>query len=401
MLMKVLSIFFHPGVNFTALGGAERRFFEVMKVWIKKGVRVTVIDSNPDLLTEEMENLEVIDLPAPFHYRGMNLLLMYFEWVSWALKACLLCPSILRKGGFNVILSPNNTLPTLLVAYFMHLTSRLPLCIIVHHMDFPFQNKRVSFRSVYYLYRKAQYNGLISFIKTVAFFCMLGIIRRSNVCIAVSNFTAEFLVANGVFGNKVFVSGNGVNVDYIDSFEVKGKMFDGIFVGRIARDKGIFDLVKAWERVVERKKESKLVIVGSGPDFVKLKKIVEKERLERNIVIKGRCDDEVMYSLMKASRVFILPSMFEGWGITLAEALACGLPVICYDIPALCEVFGECDSVFFVKMGNVNMLTEAIFRVLDHGDLDSFTRISRDFVKRFSWENVAFNDLRIIGKMVL
>jgi len=399
--MRIFSIFFHPGVNFTALGGAERRFFEVLKIWIKKGVEITIVYSDINSLDKQFVNCEMISLSSPLSYRGENLLFMYLKWFLWIFRACLLCPLMARKREYDVILSPNNTLPILIVTYFTHLISRLPLCVVVHHMDFPFRNTRASFWSVYRLYRKVRYSRLVSFVKTMAFFVTLSIIKRSDTCIAVSKFTANFLVINGVLKDKIFVNGNGVKVDYIDSIKVEeGKIYDGIFVGRIARDKGIFDLIESWKKLVAKKSGSKLVVIGSGPDFSELKKTIESIELGGTVIIKGRCSDESMYHLMKASRVFILPSLFEGWGISVAEALACGLPVICYDIPALREVFSECDSVFFVKPGDVNMLTEVIMRVLECGDLKKIARVSQEFVRRFDWGEVAVNDLQIIRKML-
>lgn len=81
--------------------------------------------------------------------------------------------------------------------------------------------------------------------------------------------------------------------------------------------------------------------------------MIAEDRLEHNILIYGRCSDVKLYSLLKSSKVFIFPSFFEGWGIVVAEALACGLPVVAYDIPAIRENFGSCKNVFLMPIGDI------------------------------------------------
>jgi glycosyltransferase involved in cell wall biosynthesis len=109
----------------------------------------------------------------------------------------------------------------------------------------------------------------------------------------------------------------------------------------------------------------------------------------------GPCGDDELFRLMKSSKVFILPSLFEGWGISIAEALACGLPVICYDIPAVREVFGACKSVFLVPAKNINKLTSTILEVMN-ANIKELAIFSKEYVKSFSWNAVALKDLKII-----
>jgi glycosyltransferase involved in cell wall biosynthesis len=138
------------------------------------------------------------------------------------------------------------------------------------------------------------------------------------------------------------------------------------------------------------------VVIGSGPDIEGVKERVEELGLSRHVIVKGRCTDEEMYRLMKTSEMFVFPSMFEGWGLAVAEALACGLPVVCYDIPALREVFGGCTSVFFVPVRHVEALVEAILKVAEINREGILTGASMRFVERFKWSRVAEQDLRVL-----
>jgi glycosyltransferase involved in cell wall biosynthesis len=220
------------------------------------------------------------------------------------------------------------------------------------------------------------------------------------MCITVSNYTARFLVKNGISRDKIRVSGNGVDVDLIEQVKPEKKVYDGIFVGRISRDKGIFDLVQIWQKIATWKPDSRLVVVGQGPDLPKLKEVVDSSCVSSNIMLKGSCSDAELYALVKASKVFLFPSRFEGWGLAVGEALGAGLPVVCYDIPALREVFGECRSVFFTRVGDVERFAQTVEKIFEENCLTKLEAASKEFARRFNWEEVALKDLDTIEDLV-
>jgi len=398
--MRIFSVFFHPALNFTAVGGAEKRFIEVLKVWTTKGADVTVIDPYPEIMSKSGVDCEVIKVQTPFRYSGKGLFSIYLEWILWTIRACFVCPSLIKRRDYDSILVPINTLPGLAVAYLLRLVSGVPLCIIVHHLDFPYVNVRASLASTYRVYRGVRFSVPAAFAKALAFLLILAFIKRSEACITVSNYTAKLLLRNGARQYKIHVSGNGVDTSLIERFSPTMKLYDGVFVGRVSRDKGVFALVKIWKQIILKRPESKLLMIGTGPDFSKLKELTENSNLAANIILKGRCEDSELYTLMKASRVFAFPSMFEGWGLAVGEALACGLPVVCYDIPALREIFGACSSVFFVPIGDTEIFTETVEKILHDGDFDELETISKEYVKRFTWKRVALNDLQIVENLI-
>jgi glycosyltransferase involved in cell wall biosynthesis len=398
--VRILAVFFHPGANFTAVGGAEKRFLQVLKVWNQKDVEVIVAESNPKLVSSRSSHFETIEISGPISASGKGLYSIYLEWVLWVAKACLRCPSIAERRKPDVILASNNTLPNLLVAYFAHFLSRVPLVVTVHHFDFPELEKEVNVASTYRVYKKAGFSSSVAFIKALTFSMMLALVKRSDRCITVSNYTARFLLKNGISRDKVCVSGNGVDIDLIEQVKPERKVYDGIFVGRISRDKGIFDLVQIWRRVTARKPESKLVVVGKGPDLLKLEDAIEDNNMSTNMILTGSCRNAELYALLKASKVFLFPSRFEGWGLAVGEALGAGLPVVCYDIPTLREVFGECRSVFFTRVGDVERFAQTVVKISEENGLAELEAVSKEFAQRFNWEEVALKDLDAIEDLV-
>lgn len=398
--IRILSVFFHPNPSVSAVGGAEKRFIETLKIFREKGVKITVVEPDQGLLSCSSINCEIRRLSGPFRYSGNAWFGIYVEWILWTLKAWVRCVGIVHSGMYDLILTPNDTLPNLIPAYFAHLASHLPLCVVTHCAELQSRDSDLNFFMVFRAYRKVGYDKLTSLLKTLAFFAVLALLKRSDACIAVSNSTAKVLVKMGLPRNRVHVSGNAVDLSYINSFRYEGdKLHDGVFVGRISKEKGVFCLVEAWRKIVQVRRNAQLLIIGSGPEIDNVIRSVKNHDLEKNVIVKGYCSDKEMYTLMKASKTFVLPSVFEGWGLAVAEALTCGLPVICYDIPALREIFGGCGSVFFIPAGDVDSLASTVLEVLAISETARLAETSTTYVKRFDWKRVARKDLQIVSKL--
>lgn len=149
--------------------------------------------------------------------------------------------------------------------------------------------------------------------------------------VAVSPSTARALEGLGVPA-PVPVVPNGIDLSRIAAIAPAAESSDVIFTGRLIREKNVDLLLRALVPVREEVPDLRALIVGDGPERPAL------ERLARDLGLAGavrftgflpRYDDVI--AAMKASRVFVLPSTREGFGIAALEAMACGLPVVTTD----------------------------------------------------------------------
>jgi len=396
---KILVIFFHPTSLVTAMGGAEKRFTETLKTFCSENnLETTVLESAPSLLEETEITCKRHLVSSSFHGKGW--LGTYLEWSFWIFKSSLKSFRLIRQEKPNTILVPNNTLPNLIPAYVICRVSQRPMCVVVHHIDvLPYRNNGKDY-SLYSSYRSLRYDRVVSLVKTLASYLSLPLLNTAKAIIVVSNFTAEALRNSGVARPQIFVSGNAVNRDLIAKAGnySEEKVYDGIFVGRITKEKGVFDLLKIWEEVIKARRNAKLLIVGDGLELSTVKERILTSDLTNNVHARGRCSEDELYSLLKSSRIFIFPSLFEGWGIAVAEALACGLPVVAYDIPALREVFGNCSSVFLVPLKNLESITSTVLDVLASNGkkMKELSKCSRLYARRFDWEKISKQDLHLL-----
>jgi glycosyltransferase involved in cell wall biosynthesis len=385
------------------MGGAEKRFTETMKIYCnERDLEITVLESAPSLLNDSDVTCKKCVLKSSFS--GNGWLSTYLEWTIWIVEACFKSFSIVRNTKPHLIFVPNNSLPNLLSGWFIALVLRLPICIVVHHIDVPFVKTNSKKYSFYEGYRKIKYGRLVSFLKAFAFYVSLPLLRRATTIIAVSNFTVRILKGLGVSKPKTSTSGNAVNLDFIREVKPRSreKIYDGIFVGRITKEKGAFDLLRVWKNVAKARKNAKLLVIGSGLELSMIKDRIVTLGLENRVFLRGRVADDELYGLLKASRVFIFPSLFEGWGIAVAEALACGLPVVAYDIPALREIFAKCDSVFLVPAKDIENMSSTVLDILSlceekYSELGEF---ATTYSYSFSWKKIAQKDLETLKQTV-
>jgi glycosyltransferase involved in cell wall biosynthesis len=136
----------------------------------------------------------------------------------------------------------------------------------------------------------------------------------------------------------VYVS-NGCNVEIADHLPAQRKEYDAIWLGRIHKQKGIDDLLATLRLLRDRLPGFRAVLVGNVEAGLK-PRLAEMGILDC-VHFTGRVSEEEKFRLFKASRVFIMPSHHESWGIVIAEALACAVPVVAYDLAAYRPVFGS------------------------------------------------------------
>ena len=157
-------------------------------------------------------------------------------------------------------------------------------------------------------------------------------VRVADRIISVSDQTTNALVDKLKVDPKyVETVVNGIPYYHIQGVRTSAEVSDLIFVGRLMSHKNVDALLKAIELIVRDHPDliSRCLIVGDGPERKTLEKMVSDKHMDGLIVFKGVVKEaDELYGLMKASKVFVLPSTREGFGITAIEANACGLPVV-------------------------------------------------------------------------
>jgi len=204
------------------------------------------------------------------------------------------------------------------------------------------------------------------------------------------------VIDTGVPAHKIEAMQSGVNSKCITKIPPSNHTYDACFLGRIVPLKGIFDSVDIWKTVCSKITDAKLVLVGEGPlKYVKaLKSKIENNNLSRNMILKGYLPERQKISSMKACKLFVATSHEEGFGITVIEAMACGLPVVGYDLPAY-DIFK--DAMIKVPDGDRETFANVVLNLLLDDKLRAkLSEKGKTIASQYSWDKIADNEFNIL-----
>jgi len=175
-----------------------------------------------------------------------------------------------------------------------------------------------------------------------------------------------------------------------------------IYVGTLQPRKNLARLLDAFAVLVKQGRDVHLVIAGKkGWLYELLFAHVHQLGLEERVHFTGYVPQEDLPALITGARAFVLPSLYEGFGLPILEAMACGTPVVCSNVSSLPEVAG--DAAILVNPHNTAQLAQALALILDDDELrHELAQRGLRHVTRFSWEKCARETLGIlqsVGRM--
>lgn len=136
----------------------------------------------------------------------------------------------------------------------------------------------------------------------------------------------------------VYIS-NGIDVARADAVPPQGKIYDVAWTGRVHPQKGIDDLLATLVYLREQLPDFRAILIGNVR--AALEPRLAALGLQAHVHFSGYVSETEKFRLLKCSRVFLMPSKYESWGIVIGEALATGVPVVAYELAAYRPVFGD------------------------------------------------------------
>jgi glycosyltransferase involved in cell wall biosynthesis len=181
---------------------------------------------------------------------------------------------------------------------------------------------------------------------------------------------------------KIIVIPNGIDIKEIDKVKPSKEISDIIFAGRLLSHKNVDVLIKAMKQLSPR---HKLVIIGDGPEMSNLKKLVKELKLSAQVSFKGFVkENKEVIALIKSSKIFVLPSEREGFGISVIEANACGIPVVTVDEKdnASKDLIVEGKNGFVCRLDKDD-LAKTIQKSLKKKDWKT-----KQYIQKYNWDNI-------------
>ena len=193
-------------------------------------------------------------------------------------------------------------------------------------------------------------------------------------------------IRNGIDENKLFVLHSKINANKFKLTDNK-KIFDFIYLGRLAREKQVHIIIKGIYEMKNRGLNVKFVIVGDGPEMKNLKKLTNILNLNSNITFTGFVDNpEILYNQAK---VFLLCSKSEALPTALMQAMACKLVAIAPNIGNISDIIENNYNGFLYESDNIQSFYNIMEKTYLNYDILNIVRENarEKILKEYTYEN--------------
>jgi D-inositol-3-phosphate glycosyltransferase len=174
-----------------------------------------------------------------------------------------------------------------------------------------------------------------------------------------------------------------------------------LYVGRIDPYKGIDALAKAVKELQLINVHVKCVIVGRDYGYrSKLESLIDELRISNIVEIRDHVSQENVVELYSSALVTVLPSLSEGFPLTLVESMALGTPFIASSVGAIPELVALSKAGILVPINNAKVLAQTIRNLLEDKELWSILSVNgKRFARNFTWEKIAKSYFDLYSEM--
>ncbi len=215
---------------------------------------------------------------------------------------------------------------------------------------------------------------------------------------------AELETSLGLTPSPTLPTGYGVDLEALPcrTHGVRNCDYDAVILGRIHEAKGVFDIPAVWQAVRRVRPSARLLIIGEGPHREELCRRLEAAGIGPSsgaTTFTGGISDAEKNRWLPGCAIGLSLSREEGWGLSVTEFLAVGLPVVAMEVPVFREVFpGQLD---LVPRGDTTSMARRILHWIEHPEMaQAQAKAGREFICRYDHREVARREMAALEAAV-
>ena len=348
-------------------GGAEVIMYEILRRLRGQGHRVTFITGafRGGAPTTMIDGMDVHRVGNTFNFNFAGPL--YYR-------------KFLRSNHVDAVVEDINKIPFFTPLY----APAVPTVGVVPHLFGTTVFKQASLPIATYVYMYERF---------------IPIVYRNTRFSVLSNTTRGDLRDRGVSSERIHVIHAGIDLDEYPPRPDGNAPPPPVvtYLGRIKKYKAIELVIEAMPKLLERIPEARYRVVGDGDYLDDLKRIARETGVEHAVEFTGYREGREKLELLNDTRVLAYTSPKEGWGLSVIEAGAVGVPSVASDSPGLKESVRHGETGSLVPHGDVPALRTALERLLGDDELwQRYSSASREWAESFSWDRSAEKTLELI-----
>lgn len=352
-------------------GGAEVIIFEIMQRLSAAGHRVTLLTGAfpGGARRTEIGGATVHRTGNPFNFN--------FQAPAYYRR-------VLRREGFDVIVEDVNKIPFFMPRH----EPNVPTVAVVPHLfgTTVFQQAPFPLASYVYLYER--------FIPSVYGRCLFSVLSES---------TRDDLIARGVAADRLRLIHGGMDHTLYtpDGRPPAARKPWIVYLGRLKKYKGIDLILRALPEIAREVPDVVYRIVGDGDDRPRLEQLTQSLGMQKHVDFAGYVGGASKVALLRDTRILAYTSPKEGWGLSVIEAGACGVPVVASNSPGLRESVVDGTTGLLAAHGDVPALAKHCVRLLKDDALAArMAAAGIEWAARFHWDESARKTLALLEEAV-
>lgn len=359
-----------------AIGGMEEHVYRISLELVKRGHKVTVITSNEVDGKKHVHKQEIIQGIRVYRY---PLFMPKIAREFWLIPDILgifqhLEADVVHAHGYRCLSS--------CMAIYLACLKRIPTVLTPHG-----------------IYPRRSFSNMI--IKSL-FDHTLGrlLLNFSDKVIALTEHNRQLLLQLGAPAEKITFVPNGVNLAEYVNLKRNEKVLDELqtdgpvllYVGRIDWNKQLEKVISSMPLILKEFPSAKFVIVG--PDYANygtnLKGLAAKLNVQNSVIMTGKVSKEKLLEFYSIADIFLLPSSYEGFGLSMLEAMSSKIPVIVSSSGGPGDILSHGANAILLKTVTPNEIFGAVCDILKNQSLrETIIKNSFELVKRkYTWETV-------------
>lgn len=381
-----------------SIGGQQRQLHDLGEKLTQKGVQMMVITRQthpPAPERERVDQMSVIRVPPGGLLSGRGWRALWpLSLFLWHLFLVLMR----ERNGYDILLVSGIKVLPLPAILISHLFGKR--CVI--RSESPIELwQDLSAQSMARMRLHAN-SPLISLMRAVRHW----LVKRADRVIAISSQLKTALQKAGVRTEQIELVPNGIDTTLFcpasqtekaalrATLQLPGDKTIFIYTGRLATSKGLAELMQAWKALSQQNPAVHLLLVGSGANCFdnaepELRDFLSREHLQNSVTLTGAVSNVRDY--LRASDVFVFPSHYEGFGLSIIEAMACGLPVVVTQVGVALDIVQHGHNGMLVPVKDAQQLDAALRWMLEQRDQWSQmgTLARQDVNMRYSMDVIA------------
>jgi glycosyltransferase involved in cell wall biosynthesis len=394
MERTVINVIYNASIS-PGMSGGTRIFIEIVRRWAMKGLLINIFTSDDGFWVcrhNKLMNVRYFVWSTKMFERFGVMVLFIFRIIKGALTILRTVDKFRDKD--ILIYSCSDFWPDSILGWLMKKRLNRAKWIAGFYMFAPKPFSRTT------PYKGRRFlKGLLYYLSQIPIYYL---VRKYADMVWVTNELDRWMFIDNVrfSPDKVIAVHGGIDARTPALIpEPKEKEFDAVFIGRFHPQKGVLELIDIWRYVCERKKDAKLAMIGVGELEKEIRAKIKKYGLENNIVLFGFKDGIEKLKIFKDSKIVVHPAIYDSGGMAPCEAMACGLPGVSFDLPALKLYYPK--GMLKTPCFDFKKFAENIISLLEERELyEKLSKEALEWAQEWDWDKKAEKLLQIVKRIL-